>query len=514
MPYKEDLEKLEQKKARAREMGGAKRVERQHSLDRFTARERIDRFVDPDTFMELGMLNHAMMEGFEDETYGDGVIGGMGKVSGRPIVILAADKTVLAATEGAAHLRKGDALHRYAVKKGLPIISLAEGGGLRIPFGMGSIGISESPFPMSLLKHGRQVPLLVGIMGDSFGGPTWNAVSADFTVQVKGTCMAVSGPRMLELATSEIISEEELGGWKVHAEMTGQAECFADNDDDCINLMKQFLEYMPSNAQEEPPIKSTNDNPDRQLDDVMKIVPDNLNRAYDMKRLIKSMVDDGIYFELKPFFGKALLTGLARLNGRVVGVIANQPMFNAGASGPQECDKAIEFICLCDSYNIPLVFLHDTPGFLIGSFAEQRKMPTKIMVWLQSLAWSTVPKISVIIRKSIGASYFNMCGPHMGADVIAAWPIAQISFTGDEVGVNVVYGRQLAEAENKEEERKKLFKLWSYESAPYKAAAKHLIDDVIDPRDTRKFLCRALDYACTKKGSKGQHLLANWPTGY
>ena len=508
------IQELEELKKRARQMGGPEKIEKQHALGRMTARERIDSFLDADSFMEMGMLNHALIPGLEDKTYGDGIIGGLGKVDGRSVVVLAADKTVMAATEGAAHFKKSEALHRYAIKRRFPMISLAEGGGLRIPYGMGSIGISENLFPLTMLKHAREVPLLVGVMGDSFGGPTWNAVSADFTVQVKGTCMAVSGPRMLELSTAENISEEDLGGWKIHAEMTGQSDCFAEDDQGCINTLKKFLEYMPSSSSEEPPLKDTGDPRDRRLDGVLKIVPDNLKRAYDMKRLIRELVDMGDFFELKEFYGKALVTGLARLGGRVVGILANQPLFNAGAAGPRECDKAIEFICLCDSYNIPLVFLHDTPGFLIGSHAEQRKMPTKIMVWLQALAWSTVPKLSVVIRKSIGASYANMCGPTMGADLVVAWPTANISFTGDEVGVNVVYGRQLATAADPEAERQRLLKEWHYECSPYKAAGKHLLDDVIDPRDTRRFLCRSLEYSCEKKGTFSQRLLANWPTGY
>lgn len=270
---------------------------------------------------------------------------------------------------------------------------------------------------------------------------------------------------------------------------------------------------MPSNASEEPPYKTTGDDPFRKVNEVANIVPTQMNRAYDMKRLIKVLVDGGVFFELKEFFGRALVTGMARLNGRVVGIMANQPMFNAGASGPQECDKAIEFICLCDSYHIPIVFLHDIPGFLVGSYAEQHKTPTKIMVWNQAIAWSTVPKISVIIRKSIGMSYCNMCGPRMGADFVVAWPIAEISFTGPEVGINVVYGRQLSEAVNPDEERKKLLTQWAFQSSPYKAAAKHLIDDVIDPRDTRKFLCQTLDLACKKKRIEEPTFsfkLANW----
>jgi len=269
---------------------------------------------------------------------------------------------------------------------------------------------------------------------------------------------------------------------------------------------------MPSNAHEEPPFITTSDDPYRKLDQVAKIVPTQRNRAYEMRQLIKALVDQGKLFELRPFFGKALITCLARINGRVVGILASQPLYNAGAAGPAECDKATEFICLCDSYNIPLIFFHDTSGFLIGSYAEQRKMPTKVMVWNQALAWSTVPKISIIVRKSIGAAYSNMCGPEMGADFVVAWPTAEISFTGPDVGVNVVYKRQIEESKDQAEERKKLLEQWGFESAPWRAASKHLIDDVIDPRDTRKFLSQTLEYSC-RNGVKSERLLSNWPTG-
>lgn len=508
------IKDLEERKKLALLGGGQAKVDLQHSLGRFTARERIEKLADPGTFMEFGMLNHSDMPGLEVKSFGDGFLCGIGKVNGRPVMIQAADKTVMAATEGAVHIRKSKAMHEFAVKRGLPIFSLGEGGGLRMPDGMGSDGISDKLFPMTLLRHGREVPLITSIMGDSFGGPTWIAVSADFNVQVKGTCMAVSGPRMLELASGEAIDPEALGGWQIHAQYTGQVDSFADNDGQCIEKMKEFFNYMPSYAGEEPPFRDTGDDPCRRVDEALKIVPTARYEGYDMKILIRAVVDGGTFFEIKELYGPALITGLARLGGRVVGIIANQPQINAGSAGPDECDKATDFICLCDSYNIPLVFLHDIPGFRISSYAEQRKMPTKIMVWNQALAWSTVPKLSVVVRKSIGAAYGNMCGPSMGADFVVAWPTAEISFTGPEVGVNVVYGRQLAESQDPAGERQKLLKLWEFDSSPYKAAGKHLLDDIIDPRDTRSFLCKTLEYACLKNGGKSQRLLANWPTGY
>jgi acetyl-CoA carboxylase carboxyltransferase component len=504
---------LESRKEKALQMGGQEKIDRQHSLGRLTARERIDTLVDYDSFFELGMLNHSDMPGKEEGSPGDGIIAGLGKVNGRHIAVLAMDKTVFAGTEGNTSWRKSELIHEYALKRKLPIFHLGEGGGLRMPDNMGSAGISKKIMPQYLLNHNRQVPFFTSILGESYGWSTWMAATSDLVVQTKGTCMAVAGPRMLEIATGEKISSEELGGWKIHAEQTGQVDLFGENDEDSISIMKNVFEFFPSNPTEEPPFKNTYDDPYRIVEEVLDIVPMKRTRAYDMKKLIKVLVDNGNFTEIKPFYGRALITGFAHLNGRVVGIMANQPLRNAGASGPDEADKATEFICLCDSWNIPMIFLHDIPGFFVGSQAEKQKMPTKIMVWNQALAKSTVPKISVVIRKSIGAAYGNMCGPQMGGDFVFAWPTAEINFTGAEVGINVVYGRRLMEADEPVNERKELLKVWENDSSPYQAAGKHLIDDIIDPRDTRKVLSKAMEFACSN-GSISQKVLANWPTGF
>ncbi|WP_462413298.1 acyl-CoA carboxylase subunit beta [Neobacillus sp. Marseille-QA0830] len=511
---KEAVNDLLERKRRANLNGGLEKIKRQHEAGFYTARERINLLVDPDSFMELGMLNHSDMAGSEDKSAGDGLIVGLAKVNGRPVMVQAGDKTVFAGTEGAVHLRKAKTTHEYALKRGLPMFYLHEGGGLRMPDGMGSDGISDKLFPQEMLTHNREVPSITSILGDSFGGPTWTAVSTDFVTQLKGTCMAVAGPRMIEMATGQQVSNEELGGWKVHAYQTGQADAFGETEEECIAQMKDYFSYMPLNAKEEPPYKETEDDPYRLVHPVLDILPNKTNRAYDMKKIIAEIVDDHRYFEYRALHGPALLTVFARMGGRTVGVIASQPMKYAGAAGVQECEKATDFIVLCDSFHIPMIFLHDTPGFRVSNEAEKVKIPTKIMVWNQALAQSTVPKLSVVIRKSVGAAYGNMCGPSMGADFVVAWPTAEINFTGPEVGINVVYGRQLQEVENAKEVRQQLLEKWAFDSSPYKAAAKHLIDDVIDPRDTRKFLCRALEYATVKNGTKSERRLANWPTGF
>ncbi|MDN3015955.1 carboxyl transferase domain-containing protein [Paenibacillus sp. BSR1-1] len=504
---------LQAKKETALLGGGKDKIAAQHGRGLQTARERIEMLADHGTFMELGMLNTSDVKGAEDKSYGDGLIAGVGKVNGRPAVIQAGDKTVFAGTEGNVHIRKSKSIHEFAIKNGLPIFSLHEGGGLRMPDGMGSDGISDKLFPREMLTLHRQVPTMTAILGDSFGGPTWAAVSSDFVTQLQGTCMAIAGPRMLELANGQKLSPEELGGVDVHHRYTGQIDEDGATEEECMQQLKTYFSYMPQNAGEKPRMRATADDPYRLVDEVLTILPQQSNRVYNMKKIIDLIVDDGITFEFQRKFGKGLITAFAHLNGHVVGIVANQPSHYAGAPGPQECQKATEFICLCDSYHIPLIFLHDTPGFRISSEAEKAKMPTKIMVWNQALALSTVPKISVVIRKSIGAAYGNMCGPGMGGDLVVAWPTAEINFTGPEVGVNVVFGRELARSENPSEDRKKLLELWSFDSSPYKAAAKHLIDDIIQPNETRKFLCQSLEYLLTSKREKSERLLATWPTG-
>nr|WP_213021329.1 carboxyl transferase domain-containing protein [Siminovitchia terrae] len=511
---KKDIDELLRRKENAKLGGGEEKIKRLHDVGFYTARERIEKLVDKATFLEFGMLAHSDQVGSEDKSAGDGIITGLAKVDGRPAVVQAIDKTVFAGTTGMVHARKTKSIHAYALKRGLPMFNLTEGGGLRMPDGMGSDGISQSLFPEELLLHRRQVPMMTAVLGDSFGDPAWVAVTSDFVSQRKGTTMAVAGPRILEMATGEKVSDEELGGWKLHANTTGQSDHFSETEEESIEELKRFFSYMPLNADEEPPFKQSNDDPYRRLDEVIDLVPSRRAQVYDMKKVIQSIVDDGDVFEIKSIYGPALLTVLARIDGRVVGIIANQPLKYAGSAGPHEADKATEFICLCDSYHIPMIFLHDTPGFRVSRDAEKYKMPTKILLWNQALAQSSVPKISVVIRKSIGAAFANMCGPTMGADFVVAWPGAEINFTGPEVGVNVVYGRKLQQSGDPEKERLELLKTWEFDSSPYKAAAKYLLEDIIDPRDTRKFLAQTLEYACVKNGPKSKRQLANWPTQF
>ena len=354
-----------------------------------------------------------------------------------------------------------------------------------------------------LAMRSRQTPLVATIMGECFGGPSWLAALADFVVQVKGSCMAVSGPRVLEMATGEKIDNEDLGGWRLHAEITGQVDRVAEDEADCFRIVREFLSYLPSSGHELPPLVPPQwaDQEGRQ-EKLLSIVPDESRRGYDMNSVIKCIVDDERIFPIKPDFERSVITCLARIDGCTVGIIANQPIHTAGAMGPDGCDKCCSFICLCDSFNIPLIFLHDTPGFLVSKAAELKRMPGKIINFIEAVSLSTVPKVSIVIRKSYGMAYSNMCGTGMGADFVFAWPNAEISFMAPEVAANVVFRPKIDGSGDPQAAREQAERQMRVAGAPWKAAGLHLLEDVIDRRDTRKVISRILTLAA---GNDGGH---------
>ena len=511
-PY--GLEKLEAAKRRALAMGGADRIAKQHALGRLTARERITALLDDGTFEEIGAL--AVSDRPEDRatTPADGKITGYGTIDGRGVYVAADDTTVKAGTYGrVAHKKASDGM-AYAVEKGYPIINLGEAGGGRIPDVMGAVGIMGVMLPIEKPPRDRFVPSVATIMGECFGSPTFYAAVADVVVQVKGTVMAVTGAPVLAKATGEKVEDQALGGWELHARTTGQVDLFADDDTHCLELVRNVLSYLPSNADHLPPVVHSGDSPTRRLDDILDIVPHAPRRAYDMRKVVASIADRDSVLELKPYYDPSLITALARLDGRVVGILANNPQSTAGAMGWGACEKGTAFIALCDSFHVPLVFLHDTPGFFVSRNAEEHKMPLRIMQFLDALHHATVPKIALIVRKSYGMAHCNMLGANMGADCLLAWPTAEISFMAPEVAINVVYGRKLAESGDADAERARLLAQMNEQNAPWEAAGLNLIHDIIEPADTRIELVRALRRALGPAGDRGRsrRLLASWPT--
>ncbi len=386
----EAIKELYARREKAKQMGGKERIAKQHARGRLTARERIEKLLDPGSFLELGSLAHANIPELEELSPADGRICGTGTINGRKVAIIAQDRTVLGGSGGTIGHRKTETQRELAVEGAYPIIELAdEAGGVRIQDVMGSrewLGewLASTIKFSNLDIATRKVPRISAIMGECFGEPSWNAAKADFTVMVKGTAMGAAGPKMLGRAIGQAITAQELAGWELQSRVTGQADAIAENDEDCLAIVREFLSHMPSNCDEEPLYTPPQDDPCRRLDGIEKIVSTQMNRGYDMYRLIKLIVDDGKYLPLKQEYAPSLITCLARIGGRVVGIYANNPMFNAGAPDVPACEKGTSFLCLCDSFNIPLISLMDIPGMFPGREAEKLKLPTKIIVWLQA----------------------------------------------------------------------------------------------------------------------------------
>jgi acetyl-CoA carboxylase carboxyltransferase component len=345
--------------------------------------------------------------------------------------------------------------------------------------------------------------------------PTWMACLSDFVVQVKGSAMGVSGPRILELALSESVTDEELGGWEIHGRVTGMADRIADDEADCFNLIRTYLSYMPSHNGQRPPKASVPDGSEDGMAGILKILPEKRNRAYDMHRILECIADRDSLFEIKPDFGKNVITALARIRGGVAGFVANQPMSGAGAMDTDGIDKVISFLCLCDSFNIPLIFFHDTPGFLVGKTAERNRVAARVMNFMNALGLVSVPKISVIVRKTYGMAYWNMCGSGCGTNFLVAWPTAEMSFVSPEIAANVVFGGKIDTTERDQQQWQELVQQMVDDASPYGAAGMHYIHDVIDPRETRNYIADALDICQnTRNDGIGEHKLANWPTKF
>lgn len=534
-PY--HLRDLADREARAREMGGADKIARQHAKGRLTARERIAKLLDPNSFDEQGLLAHSDLPEAADKTPADGKIAGFGSIDQRTVFVGADDVTVMAGAGGRIGVGKLMKGMKYAAEKGYPCIQLGDAGGARVPDIMGSTGMMSMVYPIKDSEpRNRRVPLITAIMGECFGGSAWTASTSDIVIQVKGTAMCVGGPSILEIATGEKASTEELGGWKLHANVTGQVDLFAENDDECLALIRKALSYFPNNANELPTVlRSPDPRPTLQekreqrweneggaphsssplpsgergrgegsrLENILDLVPSDPKMVYDMHKVLDAIFDPDSILELKPLYDGSLITALARLDGHVVGILANNPKVTAGAMGPGACEKAVSFICLCDSFHIPLVFLHDTPGFFVGKRAEEGAMPLRIMNWIEALHQSTVPRISVIIRKSYGMAHCNMAGGNMGCDALLAWPTADVSFMAPAVAVNVVHGRK----EVTEVQKQAMMDAITRANAPWPAAGVNYIDKVIDPRETRSELVRVLGRA----RGKGERRLMNWP---
>jgi acetyl-CoA carboxylase carboxyltransferase component len=504
MSMKDLADELAAQRARALQMGGADAVAKQHAAGKLTARERIDRLFDAGTFTEIGV--HATHAGIAPDLAGrhtpaDGVITGFGKVDGRPVSVIAYDFTVMAGSMGRNAETKCNRAREIAYTKRIPMVWLIDSAGARIQEAIGSRWFAGSGvlFREQSIYSGV-VPQVAAMVGPGAAGTAYIPALADFVPMVKGTSnMALGGPPLVKAIVGEDITAEELGGSKVHCEISGVGDLEVEDDDACIGAIKEYLGFFPSHNQEQPPVIACDDPVDRRDESLLTIMPDSARRAYDVKKVIRAVVDHGRMFEIKPGWAKNIVTALARLNGRPVGVVANQPMVLGGALDVDSADKAARFIMLCDAFNIPLVFLQDVPGFMVGSKVERAGIIRHGAKMLYAVSEATVPKLTVVLRKAYGAGYFVMCGRAYEPDLIVAWPTAEISVMGPEGGTNIVYRREIAAAANPDEERARRVEDFRKLISPYIAAGAALIDDVIDPRQTRPVLIAALEMARTKR---------------
>jgi acetyl-CoA carboxylase carboxyltransferase component len=497
------VEDLHERRARAKLGGGEEKIALQHERGKLTARERIDLLVDPGTFAELGIhggphFSQRSMEGREAPA--DGVITGWGDVDGRPCCIAAYDFTVMAGSMGMTGELKVGRLREMATGKRMPLIWLLDSAGARIQEAAGSLFAGSGHLFREEVTMSGVVPLVAAMLGPCAAGTAYIPALADFVPMVVGQgAMALAGPHLTKAVTGEDISMEDLGGAKVHCRISGVGDLEVSDDRECIEVVKRYLSYFPANCEERPPVRETSDPDDRMSERLLDVVPESARHPYDMYEVIREIVDDGEILDVKPKFAKTIITCLARFGGQPVGIVANQPKHLGGILENDSADKAARFINLCDAFNVPLVFLQDVPGFMVGSKVEHAGIIRHGAKMLYAVSRATVPKITVVVRKAYGAGYYVMCGKAYEPDLIVAWPTAEISVMGPEGAVNII-GRSAIEAsDDPERTRAEMLARVKRSIDPYIAARNDVIDDVIDPRETRPTIIRGLRMARDKR---------------
>jgi len=494
---------LQDLRARKDEMRGtAEEAERQHSKGRLTARERIDLLFDPGTFEEIDSLVLPRYEtylGGKGSRYGDGVVTGFGLVNGRHVFIAAQDVSVMGGSLGEMHANKIVKAMRMALQYGCPFIALNDSGGARIQEGVDSLGGYARIFDANCEASGV-IPQLSLIMGPCAGGAVYSPALTDFVFMTENSFMFITGPDVVKSVMQENVSLEDLGGGMIHSHESGVCHFLTQDDRTCLNRARQLLSYLPSNNKEDPPYIQPVDDPNRRCPELETIVPTAPHKPYDVHQVITSIVDDGAFFEVHQLWAENMVVGFARLNGWVIGIVANQPMVLAGCIDIKASIKTAHFIRICDAYNIPILTLQDVPGFLPGTDQEYSGIIRNGARMIYAYSEATVPKLMVILRKSYGGAYCVMSSKGLRGDLLYAWPNAEIAVMGAEGAVNILFRRELKAAENSQSEREKLVD--NYERSfnnPYVAASRGLIDEVIEPKDTRRVLIRGLEVCLSKR---------------
>lgn len=506
MSMQEKLQQLEELRSKVHEGGGEKRIDKQHSAGKKTARERIDYIFDSNTFREIDVF-----AGDPNKNPGEGVVTGYGMIDGRKVYVYAQDFTVTGGSLGKIHAQKICKVLDLAMRTGAPVIGLNDSGGARIQEGVDALNGYGEIFFRNTIASGV-IPQLSVIMGPCAGGAVYSPALMDFIFMVNGTSqMFITGPQVIKAVTSEEVSMEQLGGAITHNQTSGVAHFMGQNEEHCLDTVKQLLSYLPSSCKEQPPVMESKE-PAVDKEVLLDIVPAQPNLPYDVKKVISSVVDGGEFLEVLPLYAKNAVIGFARINGQSVGIVANQPDFLAGCLDINASDKISRFVRFCDAFNIPLLTFMDVPGFLPGTAQEFGGIIRHGAKMLYAYSEATVPKITIILRKAYGGAYLAMCSSSLRADMVYAWPTAEIAVMGPEGAVNIINRNEINNADNPMEERNRLVQQYRDNFAnPYVASSRGFVDDVIDPRDTRARIIDALQVLATKQESRPGKKHGNLP---
>ncbi len=497
MAIDEKSSELQRLKELGRLGGGQERIDAQHARGKLTARERINILLDEGSFEELdSLVTHRTVEfGLDKQKYyGDAVVTGYGKVEGRPVYVYSQDFTIFGGSLSEAVAEKICKVMDLAMKNGAPVIGINDGGGARIQEGVVSLKGYGDIFTRNVLSSGV-IPQISVIMGPCAGGGVYSPAITDFIFMTSGSSqMYITGPDVIRAVTQEEVTHEELGGAQVHSSKSGVAHFAVEGEEDCLAEVRRLLSFLPSNNMEDPPYSEPADDPARTCDDLTAIVPEDPSKPYDTHQVIYSIVDDGDFQEVHPFWAANIVVGFARMGGRPVGVVANNPIVLAGVLDVDSSRKGARFVRFCDAFNVPIVTLADVPGYLPGTGQEYGGIITHGAKLIYAYAEATVPKVTVILRKAYGGAYDVMGSKHLRADINFAWPSAEIAVMGPEGAVNIIFRREIEAAADPEAKRKELVETYRQQFAnPYVTASRGFIDDVIEPRETRLKIIRALE---------------------
>jgi acetyl-CoA carboxylase carboxyltransferase component len=510
------IKELREREAKVAEMGGPKAVAKQHETGKMTARERLNYFFDPGSFRELDMFvkHRGTLFGLDKmDIAADGVITGYGTVNGRQVFAYSQDFTARAGTLGEMHSKKICKVMDLALKAGKPLVGFNDSGGARIQEGVDALSGYGQIFYRNAISSGV-MPQISAIMGPCAGGAVYSPAMTDFVFMVKNTSyMFITGPDVIKSVLGEVVTQEELGGAMAHNMRSGVAHFACDNDAHAIDEIKKLLSYLPDNNMEDPPIAATGDDPLRMVPALDSIIPDNPMGSFDMKDVIRNIVDNGEFFEIHEYFAQNILVGYARFNGRSVGIIANQPKVLAGCLDIDSSDKAARFIRTCDAFNVPILTIADVPGYLPGKTQEWGGIIRHGAKLLWCYSEATVPKVTLVVRKDYGGSYLAMCSRDLGADLVLAWPTAEIAVMGADGAANIIFRKEINEAPDPVAKRKeKIDEYRNLLSNPYIAASRGYIDGVIVPSETRARLIDAFEVLANKRMSLPPKKHGNVPT--